>query len=358
MKNKKQFQQDLVQWFEKNQRILPWRNDKNPYKIWISEVMLQQTKVDTVIPYFERFIKAFPTVEDLANANEQEVLKLWEGLGYYSRARNLHSGAKQVVQEFKGTFPQNLKEISMIKGIGPYTAGAILSIAFGKAEPAVDGNVMRVYARLFSIWEDIAKPKTRKTFEQLVYDTIDEKKTSSFNQGIMELGALICTPTSPKCDSCPVSSHCEAYKNKNQTDLPVKTKKKKGKTVELVVIVAENEKGEALIQQRDETGLLANLWEFPMIEKDVSISDQQNIQEFVKKKWNKEIEVGEPVMQLEHVFTHLKWQLTIYKGKINGEIFQSEKQKLVTKEELMSYPFPVSHQKIYQKVLFSDKKEK
>jgi len=358
MKNKKQFQQDLVEWFKKNQRILPWRSDKNPYKIWISEVMLQQTKVDTVVPYFQRFIQAFPTVEALANANEQEVLKLWEGLGYYSRARNLHSGAKQIVEEFKGIFPETLKEISTIKGIGPYTAGAILSIAFGKAEPAVDGNVIRVYSRVFSVWDDIAKPKTRNVFEKLVYETIDEKNTSFFNQGIMEIGALICTPTSPKCQICPLSNHCKAFEEGKQAELPVKSKKKKAKTVELSVLVAENEDGNWLIQQRDEKGLLANLWEFPMIEKNEALTDQQAIEIFVKNKWNQEIKVTDSVLQLEHIFTHLKWKLTIYKGTFKGTIPQTEKQKFVSKEELLTYPFPVSHQKIYQQLLISTKCEK
>ena len=191
------FQNDLISWFKREQRDLPWRKDQDPYKVWVSEIMLQQTRVDTVIPYFNRFIEWFPTIDDLADANEDKVLKAWEGLGYYSRVRNLQSAVKEVREKYNGEVPNTPKEISELKGVGPYTAGAILSIAYGIPEPAVDGNVMRVLSRILSIWDDIAKPSSRKIFEQAVRDLISHDDPSAFNQALMELGALICTPTSP-----------------------------------------------------------------------------------------------------------------------------------------------------------------
>ena len=209
--NKETFRQDLIGWFEQEQRTLPWRQDQDPYKVWVSEIMLQQTRVDTVIPYFNRFIEQFPTIEALAEAEEDKVLKAWEGLGYYSRARNLQAAVREVHEHYGGRVPDNPKEISSLKGVGPYTAGAILSIAYGIPEPAVDGNVMRVLSRILSIWEDIAKPATRKIFEEAVRELISHENPSFFNQALMELGALICTPTSPSCLLCRVREHCLAF---------------------------------------------------------------------------------------------------------------------------------------------------
>ena len=202
------FQNDLITWFEREQRDLPWRKDQDPYKVWVSEIMLQQTKVDTVIPYFNSFIKQFPNIQSLAEAEEDRVLKAWEGLGYYSRARNLQSAVREVHESYGGIVPNTPKEISTLKGVGPYTTGAILSIAYGVPEPAVDGNVMRVLSRILLIKEDIAKPKTRKVFEEVIRDLISKENPSFFNQGLMELGAMVCTPTSPSCLLCPVREHC------------------------------------------------------------------------------------------------------------------------------------------------------
>ena len=206
-----QFRQSLVEWFNNEQRDLPWRHTKEPYKIWVSEVMLQQTRVDTVIPYYNRFMEKYPTAESLAYAPQEELLKMWEGLGYYSRARNLQAGVKEVVETYGSVVPNNRTDISKLKGVGPYTAGAILSIAYGKPEHAVDGNVMRVLSRVLNIDADIALPKTKKIFEDAVMMLIDPNNTSAFNQGLMELGALICTPTSPKCLLCPVRDYCTAF---------------------------------------------------------------------------------------------------------------------------------------------------
>ena len=205
------FREDLISWFEEEKRDLPWRQDQDPYKVWVSEIMLQQTRVDTVIPYFNRFIDQFPNIEALSMAEEEKVLKAWEGLGYYSRARNLHSAVKEVQEKYGGKVPDEPKKISSLKGVGPYTAGAILSIAYGVPEPAVDGNVMRVLSRILWIEDDIAKPATRKIFEEAVRKMISQENPSYFNQALMELGAMVCTPTSPSCLLCPVREHCIAF---------------------------------------------------------------------------------------------------------------------------------------------------
>lgn len=226
-KNIKQFQEDLISWYEQEKRDLPWRSDSDPYKVWVSEVMLQQTRVDTVIPYFNNFIEKFPTVEALAEADEEKVLKAWEGLGYYSRVRNLQSAVREVHERYGGVVPPSKEEFGKLKGVGPYTRGAVLSIAYNQPVPAVDGNVMRVMSRILSVWDDIAKPKTKTLFEKIVEAFISEEKPSEFNQGLMELGAVICTPKSPSCLLCPVREHCSAFAEGCEKELPVKSKKEK-----------------------------------------------------------------------------------------------------------------------------------
>ncbi|MFQ7057035.1 MAG: A/G-specific adenine glycosylase [Turicibacter sanguinis] len=242
--NIEQFQKDLIDWYYIVKRDLPWRINRDPYRILVSEIMLQQTQVVTVIPYYERFMKLFPTTKELAEADEQTLLKAWEGLGYYSRARNLQESAKMI--EAMGGFPTTHEEILKLKGVGPYTAGAVSSIAFGIPAPAVDGNVFRVMSRVCCIFEDIAKPKTRKVFESVVTDVISHEDPSAFNQGLMELGATICTPKSPKCLECPVQKHCQAFKQGIDDLLPVKTKANAQVKTKLVVAIVENQYGEYL----------------------------------------------------------------------------------------------------------------
>ncbi|WP_059049760.1 A/G-specific adenine glycosylase [Paenibacillus senegalimassiliensis] len=220
------FSTELLIWYEGAKRDLPWRRHRDPYYIWVSEIMLQQTRVDTVIPYFQRFIERFPTVTALSEAPEEDVLKCWEGLGYYSRARNLQAAATQVVERHGGIVPDNKAEVSALKGVGPYTTGAILSIAFNRPEPAVDGNVMRVLSRYFMIEEDIMKTGTRTLMEELAAELIPQGRASDFNQALMELGALICTPKSPQCLICPVMARCTGRLEGAEERLPVKTKAK------------------------------------------------------------------------------------------------------------------------------------
>lgn len=338
------FQYDLLDWYYENKRDLPWRQDQDPYKVWVSEIMLQQTKVDTVIPYFQKFMEKFPTVYELAKADEQEVLKTWEGLGYYSRARNLQSAVKEVVETYDGKVPDNPKELGSLKGIGPYTKGAILSIAYDLPEPAVDGNVMRVFSRVFKIEDDIAQLKTRKKFEELVREVISKEDPSSFNQAIMDLGATICTPKSPACLFCPVGEYCQAFAEGVQEELPIKTKAKKQKTLSYMVLLVKNNKDEYLIEKRLNEGLLANLWQFPMISlKEVGL---EGAAEWVQKEYGVSVQVKDKIDHLTHVFSHIKWDLSIYEAVTVNEKVKDSRLKFVSKEEIEEFPFPVSHQKM------------
>lgn len=337
----KEFQDQFIQWYEQEKRNLPWRYNRDPYRIWISEIMLQQTRVDTVIDYFYRFMEWFPTIEELATAPEEKLLKAWEGLGYYSRARNIQAAAKQIMSEFDGKMPQTPEEISSLKGIGPYTTGAIASIAFGLPEPAVDGNVMRVVSRLFCIEADIAKASSRKIFDEAMRKIIDETYPGEFNQAMMDLGSAICTPTSPKCEACPIQAFCLANKRGIQTSFPVKTKKAKPKNVYYISAALQNHSGAYYFEERDSQKLLANMWTFPMVEV------TQEEYERLKKEWEakQEVDLFDDLVaedgkelpfekqelfiwqtrhlgEVTHVFSHLKWHVLLFYGRATEEAEQ------------------------------------
>ncbi|HLR51489.1 MAG TPA: A/G-specific adenine glycosylase [Candidatus Avamphibacillus sp.] len=340
--NISQFQEDLLNWYDENKRDLPWRKDQDPYKVWVSEIMLQQTKVDTVIPYFHRFMEQFPNVYELASAEEEKVLKAWEGLGYYSRARNLHTAVKEVVSEYDGKVPDNPKQLGKLKGIGPYTRGAILSIAFNQAEPAVDGNVMRVLSRVLKIDDDISLGKTRKKFEDITRELISESDPSSFNQAVMELGALVCTPKSPMCMFCPVQEYCSAYKEGVQEQLPVKAKKAKQRRKSYLAILIKNNQGQVVIEKRPDTGLLANLWQFPM----APVKDVMDAEQWLYKEYGLDVILQKKQGKLKHVFSHIIWELEIYDAVLEDSGVLDERLQLVEINQLNEYPFPVSHQKM------------
>ncbi|MFD2212069.1 A/G-specific adenine glycosylase [Virgibacillus halophilus] len=337
------FQEKLISWYQANKRDLPWRQNQDPYRVWVSEIMLQQTKVDTVKPYFERFMEKFPTVHALAEADEQAVLKAWEGLGYYSRARNLQTAVREVVAEYDGKVPKNKNELGKLKGIGPYTKGAILSIAFGQPEPAVDGNVMRVLSRVLRISDNIAEAKVKKRFEAIVSEMISKDDPSSFNQGLMELGALVCTPKAPLCLFCPVNAYCRAFSEGIQEQLPVKSKAKKPKRVTYLVLLLKKGK-EVIIEQRSEQGLLANLWQFPMIPMKGEM-DAAQAEKWFEAEYGWSIQIGKEAGELKHVFTHLVWDLKIFEADV---LYASDDTRLksVNEIEISEYPFPVSHQKM------------
>lgn len=295
---KKDFAAPLTTWFKENKRDMPWRRTSDPYCIWVSEVMLQQTQVATVIPYYIQFMERFPTVSDLAKATLEEVHTYWQGLGYYRRGENLWKGAKVIEERWQGEFPRDPKLISEIPGIGPYTLGAICSIAFHMPLPAVDGNVMRVMSRWYCIKDDIGVAKNRKLFEEKVMENMPDDP-NSFNQALMELGALICTPKSPKCDVCPVQTLCEAHLKHEEEQYPVKEKKIKKVEEDYVVILLR--KGETFgFEKRPEEGLLANLWGIPMIEK--ARFEGLEI----------DVEQAEKLKEVIHVFTHKKWHMIPY----------------------------------------------
>ncbi len=337
----KAFQVDLIHWYHENKRDLPWREDQDPYKVWVSEIMLQQTRVDTVIPYFNRFINKYPTVYDLAKANPQDVLKQWEGLGYYSRARNLQHAVREVVASYNGEVPTHPKELGSLKGIGPYTRGAILSIAFNQPEPAVDGNVMRVFSRVLKITDNISEHKVRKQFEQYAREMISTEDPSSFNQGIMELGALVCTPKAPQCLICPVQQYCRAYDEGVVDQLPIKAKPKKQKNLQYIVLLINNENNEYVIEQRPDTGLLADLWQFPMVPiSDISFDEIEN---WISEKYGITVSLQEKKGELKHVFTHIIWNLEVYSAETPHIKSTGDDWRFVHRRDLRAYPFPVSH---------------
>lgn len=257
----------LLAWYDKARRDLPWRRTRDPYAIWVSEIMCQQTRVDTVIPYYERFLKRFPTLRSLAKADEDEVLSLWSGLGYYRRARLLHKGVREVVSEYGAKMPVDPAQRLSLPGIGRYTAGAIGSIAFDQEEPIVDGNVMRVLSRLFAIDSPLGRRDTEKKLWELAQDLVRGERPGDFNQAMMELGATVCTPTSPSCSACPVRTQCAAYKDNRVHELPVVPAKKAPKKLDLVAVIAHTEKEkEGVWLVKSEVALFGGLWNLPMKE--------------------------------------------------------------------------------------------
>lgn len=326
MEQKQHFSVNLLDWYMINRRDLPWRRHNNPYFTWVSEIMLQQTRVDTVIPYFNRFIANFPTVQALAEAAEEDVLKNWEGLGYYSRARNLQAAAQQVMELHGGEMPQDKQAVFALKGVGPYTAGAILSIAFNQPQPAVDGNVMRVLSRYFLIDEDIMKGSTRVLMEELAGELIPEGRARDFNQALMELGALVCTPKAPHCLTCPVMEQCSGRIAGRELTLPVKTKAKPPRPEQRLVALVEGRgehRGQVLVRQRPATGLLARMWELPHVlaapaaagKAAGPLADEPAMALLAGSLWAEGFAARPEGLatHAEHVFSHIVWNLQVYK---------------------------------------------
>lgn len=337
----------LLNWYEENKRDLPWRRQRDPYAIWVSEVMLQQTRVETVIPYWERFLQLFPTIGALANAPEPDILKAWEGLGYYSRVRNLQKAAKAVQETHHGVVPDTLDEMLALPGVGPYTAGAVLSIAYDRDVPAVDGNVFRVLSRIFLIEEDIMKPKTRKIFEDLAAFLIPEGRAASFNQGLMELGATVCIPKYPRCTICPVREQCIGYAEGVAEELPVKEKKKPPRPVDMTAAIVRDEQGRVLIRRRPETGLLANLWEFPGGERIEGETLEGSVKQHLQAAYALTVEPRGEFARVEHTFSHLHWDMRVYEcERVAGSVIEKEDVRWVAIAELEQYPFPVAHSKV------------
>lgn len=357
------FREKLLAWYDANKRDLPWRRTQDPYKIWISEIMLQQTRVDTVIPYYERFLDWFPTVADLAQAPEEKLLKAWEGLGYYSRVRNMQKAAQQIMENHGGVFPSSYEEISKLKGIGPYTAGAIASIAFGLPEPAVDGNVMRVLARLFEVDYDIGVPTNRKIFQAMMEILIDPAQPGDFNQALMDLGSDIESPVNPRPEESPVKEFSAAYQHGTMDRYPIKAPKKKPVPVYLTAFIIKDSQGRYLLEKNEREGLLSGFWHFPLIEVD---SLSENLGQLSLLDGKGEAESNPEIISFEqdydlaidwqdrsypivqHIFSHRKWQVQIRFGLVKeGVQPASESTVWLTPEEFSDYPFAKPQQKIW-----------
>jgi len=311
----KAIQRALLAWFEADARDLPWRKTSDPYKVWLSEVILQQTRVDQGLPYYERFVEAFPTVEALASASEDAVLKRWEGLGYYTRARNLHKAAKTVVDVYGGVLPRAPEALQLLPGVGKYTAGAIASIAFGARAPVVDGNVKRVLARLFNIEESIDDSETEKALWGIADALVPADRPGDFNQAMMELGARICVPKSPDCAACPVAAQCQARRAGVQRERPVRNAKKAVPHKEIVIAAIEND-GKFLLGKRPPTGLLGGLWEFPGGKIEPGETHEQALVRECDEELGVRVRVGGMVANVKHAYTHLRVTLNVYRCRV------------------------------------------
>lgn len=333
----------LLKWYQSHKRNLPWRNNPEPYRVWVSEIMLQQTRVEAVKAYYDRFLKALPEVQDLAGAKEEQLLKLWEGLGYYNRVRNMQKAAQQIVDQYGGQFPKSYEEIRRLKGIGSYTAGAICSFAYGQPVPAVDGNVLRVVTRLLEDPSDIMKQSTKAKIERQLADVIPEDAAGDFNQGLIELGAIVCVPNGqPKCQECPVSHFCSAKKNGTIDQFPVKTKAKDRKIEKKTILVFRDGEKTA-IKKRADRGLLAGLYELPNVEGTLNMEEVIRYSKNIGLMPMRIRELGEE----KHIFSHIEWHMLGYEIKVD-ELEKTNKKDFlfIHPEEIQKkYPIPTAFEK-------------
>ena len=325
--------QPLVKWYRDNKRILPWRDKDNAYYTWVSEIMLQQTRVEAVKPYFQRFITELPDIQSLAECPEEKLLKLWEGLGYYNRVRNMQEAAKTVKDEYNGRLPEDYQALLSLKGIGSYTAGAIASIAYGEKVPAVDGNVLRVISRITESTEDISRQSVRRKIEQQVSQIMPSDCPGDFNQALMDLGSSICIPNGePFCENCPWESICKAHKYGQETDFPVKAKKKQ-RNIEKKAVFLIEVSDKIILHKRPEKGLLSGLWELPNVDGELSakeLSEQM-------KKWGIGDYMIEPLGEGKHIFSHVEWQMRGYRIQmrdISEKLLEKEEWIAVSREDL------------------------
>lgn len=339
---RKRIQQRVLRWFAKKQRPLPWRQTRDPYAIWVSEVMLQQTQAATVVPYYKRFLKAFPTVKALAKADLSRVLKVWEGLGFYVRARSLHRAARVVVDRFAGHLPDNLEALQRLPGIGRYTAGAILSIAYNQKAPVLDGNVKRVLSRLFALSQDPNRGKTQDLLWNLAEGLVPRSHAGAFNQGLMELGATICTPKKPLCTKCPLKALCKAAASGFPENYPVRRSRKRIPHITAVgVVIRKN--GRVLLRQRPAKGLLGGLWEFPNWTSREEVDHRRELQNLLRTERTTKAQVGQYLGSFDQAFSHFKLTLHVYlchsyAGSIDG--------KWIPVKSLASLPMPRLHRRI------------
>ncbi len=337
----------LLCWYQNNKRKLPWRENNDPYRVWVSEIMLQQTRVEAVKPYFENFIKRLPDVQSLAEVPEEELLKLWEGLGYYSRVRNMKKAAQKICDCFSGVFPQSYEDILSLPGIGQYTAGAIASIAFNQPIPAVDGNVLRVICRLTEDGREGSNPELKKSVTEQLRKIYPQEHAGDFTQALMELGAVICVPNgSPKCADCPVQFMCRAFYSGSQINFPAAAKKK-ARRIQKKTVLLLCCKDKVAICKRDEGGLLEGLWEFPNLEGLYSAEELETILKEMHIEFESIVFCGEK----KHIFTHIEWRMLGFLVFCRTE---SSQFTWVTKEQLSKdFALPAAFQK-FKKIAFAD----
>ncbi len=330
----------LVEWYESHARLLPWREDPTPYQVWISEIMLQQTRIEAVKPYFERFLLELPDIASLAAVDEDRLMKLWQGLGYYNRARNLKKAAQTVMTEYDGVLPGEREKLQKLPGIGSYTAGAISSIAFGRPEPAVDGNVLRIFSRLTAGYDDIAKQSTKKKWEDIIRQIIPQEHASHFNQGLFEVGEVICIPNgAPHCEECPLAFCCLARLRGLTGEIPIKMTQKKRKIEKLTVCILEAD-GRIALHKRPDQGLLASLYELPNVS---GYIEEEKLAEAFFVRPDTVLSV-EKLPKAKHIFSHIEWHMIGYrvclKGALPEEWLAAEKAELRRK-----YALPNAFQK-------------
>lgn len=343
---KKEWPLELLAWYQKNRRDLPWRGTmpRDAYRVWVSEIMLQQTKVETVKPYYENWMDHFPTMEALAQAEDDEVLRQWQGLGYYSRARNLHEAVREVVHTYGGTVPRDKAQLLALKGVGEYTAGAILSIAYGQPEVAVDGNVLRVFARLYNVTGNILSTPVKKEITKLAQQQLPRSQGGAFNEALMDFGAMICIPKSPRCDECPVSAWCMARRAGTERELPLRVTKKHIPAEDIaVVVVSMNQQW--LIHRRSSKGLLASMWEFPNAKGrgDEGLAAVRRVVADVGVAIDIE---PTPIGKIKHVFSHKIWNMTIYEARAEGVVEKKEDWQWLPRAAYTSVPWAGPHGKI------------
>ncbi|BAK30763.1 A/G-specific adenine glycosylase [Streptococcus pasteurianus] len=365
------FRRTLLAWYDNEKRDLPWRRTKNPYHIWVSEIMLQQTQVVTVIPYYERFLAWFPTVDALAKAPEEKLLKAWEGLGYYSRVRNMQKAAQEIMDDFNGEFPSTYDDILSLKGIGPYTAGAIASIAFDLPEPAVDGNIMRVMARLFEVNYDIGDPKNRKIFQAIMEVLIDPERPGDFNQALMDLGTDIESAKNPRPDESPIRFFSAAYLHGTYDKYPIKLPKKKPKPLQIQAFVIRNSKGDFLLEKNTDGRLLGGFWSFPIMETDfigqqLDLFETDNAKNTLKTTSQKTLFkedyqlnptwTNKTFNHVKHTFSHQKWTIELIEGSVNSNEFTKDKElRWVAQDQLSTYPMATPQKKMLKEYLKMEK---
>lgn len=347
----------LIPWFEINQREMPWRRNRTPYRVWISELMLQQTRVSQATPYYLRFMRRFPSLKKLAEANLEEVLKAWEGLGYYSRARNMHKAAKVIRDQYRGRFPRDPQQMAALPGIGPYTTAAIGSLAFNLNLAVVDGNVIRVLSRLLAIKSDIGLQSSKKEFQSIANALLIKGRAGIFNEAMMELGATICLPQNPDCLACPMKKVCKAYHEGSPAQYPIKQKKKKIPHLVVGAAVVKNEDGTVLIAQRREDQMLGGLWEFPGGKKEPDESIHLCVIRELKEELGINVKLSNKIICVHHAYSHFTMEMHVYWAQIQSgkpRSIECNDFKWISLEDIRTLPFSKADLKVIDAITKAD----